>query len=148
MQRTYQPAQRTYQPAPRTYQPAQRTTTSRNYNASNDDWRGNNFDDDSCFGSIGSKSTKKTFYVTTRLGGSYVNFTNSDASSLHLDLSGFGFTVNGAIGYYLSDNVRIEGEIGYHFNREVLNKSHVSVGYNEFDFLVGAIYLHKQHKIN
>ena len=50
-QRTYQPAQRTYQPAPRTYQPAQRTTTSRNYNTSNDDWRGNNFDDDSWFGS-------------------------------------------------------------------------------------------------
>lgn len=74
----------------------------------------------------------KKFYVTPRLGFSYVNFLDSG----DMDVSGFGLAGNVAAGMYLNNNIRLDAEIGYHFEREVAEY----LDYSQMDFMVNGYY--------
>ena len=85
----------------------------------------------------------KKFYITPRLGFSYVNFLDSG----DMDVSGFGLVGNIAAGMYLNKNFRIDGEIGYHFEREVaeeeidyLEDGSISLDYSQMDFMLNGYY--------
>ncbi len=76
------------------------------------------------------------FYVTPRLGFSYVNFLDSG----DLDVSGFGLAGSVAAGMYLNNNIRLDAEIGYHFEREVAEEYGISLDYSQMDFMVNGYY--------
>lgn len=76
------------------------------------------------------QAQRKTFYVTPRLGGSYVNFLDGDS------VSGFGVMGNVAVGMYFGQNFRADAEVGYHFKREVVNY----VDYSQWDFTLNGYY--------
>ncbi len=75
--------------------------------------------------------SSKRFYITPRVGGSYVNFLNEKG----LD-GGFGFMTNIAAGMYFNQ-FRTDVEVGYHFEREMGNSS---IDFNQIDFLANGYY--------
>ena len=59
------------------------------------------------------KKDVPVFYVTPRIGASYMELLSTG------DFDGIGLMANIAAGVYLTDNVRADVEIGYHFEREM-----------------------------
>ena len=53
------------------------------------------------------------FYVTPRIGASYMELLGTG------DYDGLGLMANIAAGIYMTDNVRADVEVGYHFKREM-----------------------------
>ena len=83
-----------------------------------------------------TKECKKTFYVTPRIGGSYVNFLESGED----DFDGLGLTGNVAIGAYLGNNFRVDAEVGYHGKREVAEEFGSDVDYKQLDVMLNGYY--------
>lgn len=59
------------------------------------------------------KKDVPVFYVTPRIGASYMELLGTG------DYDGLGLMANIAAGVYLTDNVRADVEVGYHFKREM-----------------------------
>ena len=80
----------------------------------------------------------KLFYVTPRLGGSYMKFLDSDG----LD-GAFGLTANVAAGMYFG-NFRADAEIAYHFDHELDSGKDYwgswEINLNSLEFFVNGYY--------
>lgn len=96
----------------------------------------------SSWNEYGRRSAKdqKRFYVSPRVGMSYVNFLDSGDE----DFSGAGLALSGAVGMYLGKNFRADVEVGYHFEREVASYSDwdgsIDVNYSQMDFMLNGYY--------
>ena len=62
---------------------------------------------------VAGQESDLTFYVTPRIGVSYMELLSTG------DFDGIGLMANIAAGVYLTDNVRADLEVGYHFEREM-----------------------------
>ena len=62
---------------------------------------------------VAGQESDSTFYVTPRIGVSYMELLSTG------DFDGIGLMANIAAGVYLTDNVRADVEIGFHFEREM-----------------------------
>lgn len=62
---------------------------------------------------VAGQESGSTFYVTPRIGASYMELLGTG------DYDGLGLMANIAAGVYLTDNVRADVEVGYHFKREM-----------------------------
>ena len=86
------------------------------------------------------KGNNKRFYVSPRLGFSYVNFLDAGDE----DYSGFGLSLGAAAGMYFGDNFRADVEIGYHFEREIASYSdygfEFKLNYSQMDFMLNGYY--------
>ncbi|MBE6450133.1 MAG: porin family protein [Alphaproteobacteria bacterium] len=82
----------------------------------------------------------KRFYVSPRLGFSYINFLDTGDE----DLSGFGLAFGAAAGMYFGDNFRADVEIGYHFERELASYKEsgfeINFNYSQMDFMLNGYY--------
>lgn len=83
---------------------------------------------------------RKRFYVSPRVGMSYINFLDSGDE----DFSGVGLALSGAVGMYLGKNFRADVEVGYHFERELASYSDfygsIDVNYSQMDFMLNGYY--------
>lgn len=84
--------------------------------------------------------SEKRFYISPRLGFSYVNFLDAGDE----DYSGFGLSLSGAAGMYINENFRADIEIGYHFEREIASISDLwysyDINYSQMDFMLNGYY--------
>ena len=148
VQRQYQqPTARSYQgqsrQQPRYQQPRQQQSQRQMQRYNTDDAQGyypiqNNNNTDYAWDSQNQWNTKnaKRFYISPRLGISYINFLDSDDE----DMSGFGLSLGAAAGMYFGNNFRADVEIGYHFEKELASFDAVDVNYSQIDFMLNGYY--------
>ena len=141
-----QPVQRQYQqPAARSrqqpkYQQNQRQMQRYNPDDTQGYYPAQNTNTGYAWDNQWNKGNNKRFYVSPRLGFSYVNFLDAGDE----DFSGFGLALSGAVGMYLNNNFRADVEIGYHFEKEIASYSdygvEAKINYSQMDFMVNGYY--------
>ena len=126
--RTTQPVQRQ-----RSYQQPRQQQNGYYQNNYQGGYQGGYYENSRSSNGLLGGTNGKQFYVTPRIGGSYVNFVHAKD-----DIDGaFGVFGSVAGGLYLPNQFRADIEIGYHFKREIDN---TKIDFSQWDFMLNGYY--------